>query len=765
MDLTPTRKSGRQRVPNKKYTDDLFKEIDQEISDEDEVSAPKTVRRRREQSPKIDEDFDIEEVAPEPELSGDGESSAGAVSEGSRIATPDASDDDPGVDISSPGEKARRKTKTKPPLEVHSRGLAEKLILLSHRSEVAFIKEIIGENIDDLMNFEKARNKWAYNVTLPTQYSDHRGWGGMRRPFNHTSDQRKMEATVGWDWYYSEGGRALFAKNQNTEILLSASESTDYLPKPNSNNQSLLMGSYGRQKLFSIPFLQCLNINDAWSQALTADNTDAEAFINNTARKRQDGWILNVGTSVQCLEWVPNQSTNTQYFVVSTAKSKSSILKNLSETAPAYTPLPGVSCIQIWSFVAPRRLSEDSEVPPALRLLICNNWGHAKQLKWCPTPREIRERDTTYPLSLGLLAGVFADGYVRVLDVALDELSQSSTSYIKYQSAAFAAKPTDAMCSCVTWLSSSDIAVGCSNGHVAIWNIYPPPKPDKEEIEVQIMDPGSSSTAHPQAAASSTDLVTEAMPVPYFYEAIHNTYIHAIASAYPSHPNLICTSSSSGYLQLTDIRSPASDYVLSPRVHWPPSTIVYCVALSCFVTYDEGGTVKALPLRRFWSGIGLAKGESEIISLDVGHLHTSILVGFADGTLLAANPTRRFLVAKSKAVPQQKVWRHEWARAKIDADNNNSTERQNESHQHRQPEGVSRITEGYKIESSVLSPTHTDVSKSQVAKTGITPHMYTTIYDEETAVRQIAWNPNETWGGWAASGTGSGLVRIENLAV
>ncbi|KAL8822132.1 MAG: hypothetical protein Q9191_007126 [Dirinaria sp. TL-2023a] len=742
MNLTPTRRSGRQRVPNKKYTNDLVDEIDFGSSEEDELPEPVPIRRRRDQPSTIDEDFDLEQVADGPEVSDERQSSAEELSEGSRVATRDDSENDSVVDILDSGDEAtRKKLEAKGPSGAHSRGLRDRALRVTHRSEGVFVTALVGENTDDVKNFLKCREKWADNVTLPSQYPDQRDFGGMARPFSHTLKQRRMEATIGWDWYYSEGGKTLFETNQIMRTL-SAAEGSAYLPKPIHSTQNLLMGPYGKQKLFSIPFLQSLNIDQAWSQALGTDTASPDISASKTTEKRQDGWTLNVGASLQCLEWAPNQSANTQYLAISTLQASASISINPPETAPAYTPSPGPSHIQVWR-ITTQRSGRDPHLPPELRLIICHEWGHAKEFKWCPTPRDAREQDATHQLNLGLLAGVFADGYVRVLDVSLDEQWQSKTSYVEYKSAAFVAKPTDAMCTCVTWLSASDIAVGCSNGYVAIWNIYPFAQADR---------------------TNSTDPIpiSGAMPAPYFYETIHSTYIRTIVSAYPSHPNLVCTSSSSGYLRLTDIRSPASDYVLSARVHWAPSTIIYSAALTCFITSDEGGMIKGLPLRRFWSQFGFVKGDSEVTSLALGHVHTSVLVGFADGTLLAANLMQRFVMGRSKAMLQQKVWRHEWAPSTVDAPRE---EAQDETHKHRQSKGTSRITEGYKVEKAILAPMHTDLNKMEIARTGILPYMYTTTYDKQTAVRQINWNPNEAWGGWAASGMGSGLVRIENLAV
>lgn len=43
--------------------------------------------------------------------------------------------------------------------------------------------------------------------------------------------------------------------------------------------------------------------------------------------------------------------------------------------------------------------------------------------------------------------------------------------------------------------------------------------------------------------------------------------------------------------------------------------------------------------------------------------------------------------------------------------------------------------------------------------------MFVTVHEEESAVTQACWNQNLSCGGWAAVGMGSGLVRVEDLAI
>lgn len=222
------------------------------------------------------------------------------------------------------------------------------------------------------------------------------------------------------------------------------------------------------------------------------------------------------------------------------------------------------------------------------------------------------------------------------------------------------------MCCCTHWLSPTDIAVGCSNGYAAIWNILPP----VATADAPTYSPDSTVFGSYQSPCPQGDLTARSVgPSPYFYTFLHSTYILAISSAYPTHPHLIATSSANGYLRLTDIRSPNSDYVLSQRSHWTPNEISYCAPLTCFVSYEDGGTLKLYSIRRFWTSISVGKGESEALCIGVGRLHPTIIAGFADGTLLAVNPCRRFVNTRTKSMLQQKVWKHEWARQKLDVDN------------------------------------------------------------------------------------------------
>ncbi len=281
---------------------------------------------------------------------------------------------------------------------------------------------------------------------------------------------------------------------------------------------------------------------------------------------------------------------------------------------------------------------------------------------------------------------------------------------MKYDAAVFQARPPNTLCTCVTWLSATEIAVGCANGFLAVWDI--------------------TSGDLNQKTKSTASLT----PSPLLYIYLHQSYILAISSAYPSAPQFLATSSMDGFMRLTDLRAPSTDYVLSQRSRIASSTIVFSDPLRSFISTEDNDCIRIYPLRCFHIGISFARTDSFPLSLSVGRFHPYILAGCADGTLVSTNPLRRVLYRRLKQY-QQTIFRHEWTR---------------------QGGGISRLTEGFKV-------VHVMFKKPEaVEKDGV---VISTIREEEEGVVQVEWNPNLAFGGWVAAGMGSGLVRVQDLAI
>lgn len=425
-DLSNPRKSGRQRRSNRKYSRSPLWEA-QTQAPTTEHESKRVLDREVEDDIRIDQTDSTAENGP----------IANEALDASGAAFPDENSDDEAFnsedwgsspDIEESPRPARKRYGTKGnegnrkrkflQNDEHCRGLVEQRTHIHGRESV--LMQMFGPHKEDWLSVLRSRDQWSASPTLPNKGFGVKRIGGMRHFFAHTEDMRSMEGGVGWDWYYSDGGRELFNERQKTQTL-SPNDGATYVPEASKPTSDILMGPYGKQKLFSLPYLEYLCLDEAWKAPESTIFEETEPVTKS--HEKREGWILNVGTCIRCLAWAQNQA-QTQYLAISTSTLKS---PDSSKSSAAFTPSdPLRSSIQLWAF-APR-LEHDfgylaSERVPHLQLVICTDWGDAKQLKWCPVPRISRDEDSLGIISIGLLAGIWTDGYVRVLNIQKEKKS------------------------------------------------------------------------------------------------------------------------------------------------------------------------------------------------------------------------------------------------------------------------------------------------------------------------------------------------------
>ncbi|KAL9602368.1 MAG: hypothetical protein Q9219_001934 [cf. Caloplaca sp. 3 TL-2023] len=752
------RKSGRQRQPNRKYFNEVTTLDILSSASEEETQT----WRRLSPSDDDDDEFDATQVAEElNNAEEDVVSSVDAASEGSGIATPQEDLDDAAsyasADVPQPREDGplppRRtmdsaglyKRRKRPKDGTHSRGVAETVAPQAKGSKADYLYSLVGNAPQDLLHMARSRDQWCEDVAVPSNPNSD-GSKGMRHFFSHTKEKRQMEATEGWDWYYVHGGQQHFEEVQRSHPL-SATEAVAYIPQPAQKERTVFMGPYGMQSRFDLPTFQSIALDQAWKQSLrTGDSAEAEPEKPRD-QDRRNGWMFNVGTGVRCLEWAPNQSGDTQYLAISTLQPKNTEQIGRLKFSPAFTPQSFPSSIQLWSFssatVSNRESLLDSDLPPRLRMVICTDWGDAKHLRWCPMPRTFRYSDyDNKKTPIGLLAGVWSDGHVRVLDIHLPPNPGQGISYVKCTTAAFSAKPPSTLCTCVTWLSPTDLAVGCANGYLALWSIYPHPS--------SALPPPPP----PQPLSSSSPPSSPPPPAPNLYTPIHPTYILSLATAYPLLPHYLATASASGHLRLTSLLNPRTDHVLSPRMRNAPSQLHFSEPCNAFLTVDDNDSLRAWPLRRFFSPVNIARLPSSGACLATGNFHPCVMVGCADGTACAVNPLRKLLFPKATSW-RLPVFKHEVRRAR-ESDSGEEEEEEEE-----EPGMKVRITEGYRMQEAKMA---------QGCKRGtgkaVEGVVVATVWEEEGHVRAVGWGKGGVGvGGWVAVGMGSGLVRVQDLGI
>ncbi|WEW55087.1 hypothetical protein PRK78_000515 [Emydomyces testavorans] len=650
-----------------------------------------------------------------------------------------------GLALGKEEQAEQRKSMRPDPRATRSRGLHKPA---EHAAKNTQLKLTFGTSVEDQLPVIYARDHWAYgrDSTFPSAES----FQGARKStaygigasFCYDSNKLSIESTKAWDWYYDTavGGRLL--KKQHLQDLEKDARQK-YLPRDKSRKHTVLVGPAGKQKAFHLGCNEFFDFGTAWespeaikvkqpqpkksdvrshySSNVGEDNASGMATISEPEKIRE-GWILNLGNKIQCAAWAPNCTDTSQYLAVAVClpemqKAMECDMKLMG--APAFTPSPPYpAAIQIWSFRAkpgeiyPRPL--DMSCKPQLRLVLCTEFGDVKRLCWCPMPRKSRALNTNgKELNLGLLAGIWGDGSVRVLDVQLKlNSTEAQWALVKVETPFFQAKPPSTLCTSLTWISPSDLAAGCSNGFIGVWSLAIP------------CDESQSSS------------------VAYIYTPIHTTYILNIVSAYPNHPYLLASTGIDGQVKICSLLQPQVDVAEGIRSRMGTSNFSYSPFCQAFVTTDETDLVRLQPTRRFFSTIAILRSVSNVTAIaPCSPCHPTILVGSADGSVIAANPLRRLLNSKNKHF--QQVWfSHEWVHATDSEDGERL--------------GASRFYDGFKAESLYLLRSTTQGKLSS--------HLMT-IYEEETGITVLACNPNEEYAGWTCAGMGCGLLRLEDLTL
>ena len=140
-----------------------------------------------------------------------------------------------------------------------------------------------------------------------------------------------------------------------------------------------------------------------------------------------NGFILNLGSKICSMDWAPtsDQGTSQYLAVCQVIKPPSSH----EHTSPFVPTLPYKSSIQIWEFKTIQRdegkpyRTIDASQAPRLIHVICTEWGFGQEVRWCPfyqPPDELYEDEEDGKKHIGVLAVIFSDGHLRVLNISID---------------------------------------------------------------------------------------------------------------------------------------------------------------------------------------------------------------------------------------------------------------------------------------------------------------------------------------------------------
>jgi transcription factor C subunit 6 len=603
-----------------------------------------------------------------------------------------------------------------------------------------------GPTAEDIDPALQTKFYWSTMETLPNRKENH-----LRRSFWTSDDAREKEVTTTRKWY-EKHGRAYFNAGQVVEVI-DEDRGKDYMINPGPESMNFLMGDIKKPQVYTLKKGELM--------------TTSKPFGSDPKRR---GWVINLGERIQEAQWAPNEQGRTQYLAVavrqrSTTESHAPLK---DPHAPAFTATkPFAASIQLWAFESLDNGELDDSKAPRLENVICTNWGAPKTLEWCPVGvnKSVDSSDDG-TVRLGLLAGLWSDGRVRIIDVSHKKPcgEMQEPQYIRYARAAFEVEVPETIPSCIRWLSGTTLAVGTASGILAIWtltraNMFLESPPDDSEIF---------------------------RPQPWFHKQLATTYILTLSSGYPSRPTYISTSSADGFNRVFDLRSPLADTTYSERGRALVLAQAWHDHTQSFCSPDEYYLLKHNVVRSYHRSVYSVRIESPVTVCATSPVHPGVLVGGSDGVVQASNAMHK--VMNTKARPWQLAWfKHEYrppvemlavktkddqplaaAEQSNDGRNpynlevlNTTTNGHSASASDTPTEAVlsqplTRITEGYKAVQQGMESS--DKRYKEGAK-------YITTYEEKSAISRLAWNPNLKFGTWAVAGTNGGYLRVEDLGV
>lgn len=629
-----------------------------------------------------------------------------------------------------------------------------------------------GNDPDDNVLLLNVKNRWLQEVSLPSRNVDKNGLGGMS--FSPYQSRETGNSRVTRARQISSPDESQFRNFWDGQAvdLLGLEELEKYLPT--HEESSFVIGGLVQQTVNTIRSGELMNLDDLWPNS--GSRTDGAS---------RHGWLLNLGESIKCLEWIPGYKNDRQYLTISVrkepmlgAKTAPNVSAGMNNSFVPEAPSP--SAIQIWEFATRGTGSEvrtiDNNVLPELSITICFDFGPIKAFGWCPIPIDLHLRKATPDLSIGLLATLHDDGFLRIIDVKEETgIRTSARKSIRILQSAFLARPPGTVHTCFAWISSTLLAAGCANGFVAIY-----------DVETHI----SKAQAKSHAA-------------PMIYEAFHESHILSLSACAPSRPHLLVSTSMDGHWRLTDLRDPTSDHVYTRRERFPPAASTWHEQTQSILSSDELCNIRLAYARTAENVQYLINVDAPIRSIAVSPVHPSTIVGCADGAAYVVNPIRILLKGRVKAdeANYRQAWfKHDWRRGRPvpvkDADGAGAgagvSQEVSEDREHGKdirdepgfgnlpgegehvdyPHGLARLTTGFRLESLRTGKGKDEHdSKSYYRPKGgkqkagdPAPVSTSTIYEKEAAIKVVAWNPNLSAGGWAAAGMGDGLLWVEDLS-
>ncbi|KAI1414847.1 WD40 repeat-like protein [Hypoxylon sp. FL1857] len=507
-------------------------------------------------------------------------------------------------------------------------------------------------------------------------------------------------------------------------------------------NMTLLLGHVSNQKEYPISQGQSIPFSDSGIPIEDEGNQDAQS----------GGWVLDVGGIVLSMGWAPIKGQVDQLLAMAVIPySDQAFYKDLKD-APK-TPELKEGTIQIWKFGAEKDdkgVVRPARSSPKLAHAFCFHWGRVLRMQWCPVPLTTQEH-------VALLAALCGDGKLRIVEIGRAPGSDEKETFEELQQPMATIEPPKEYTleiNCFTWINMNRIAVGLSDGSVAVWSL----------------SPCQQLHRHP----------------------VHSSPIMDIVSGYPSKPFLVATMPMGGVFTVTDLNRPTAEktYHGNPVVSLQPNVLAWSDHLRGFASiwptsFPGTSTVSFVQSRVFPLSRHICTVEGQTTCLAFGTCHPFLLIGSSDGSVWVINVLRKMSSHRDKT-HKLKLFQHEYCSPQPSAMENDVEEQVSDR-------GACRILHGF-LPQINIHPLGMRVAKESRVKRArgekkaekrksqkldeeageqeeIDDDNFTmvpgpiTIHEPLTRITAVSWNPNAEFSWWAAAAMGSGLVRVMDLGI
>ncbi|KAG5650434.1 hypothetical protein H0H81_012285 [Sphagnurus paluster] len=347
---------------------------------------------------------------------------------------------------------------------------------------------------------------------------------------------------------------------------------------------------------------------------------------------------FNAGAPVWGIDWCPihagdrEERSFKQYLAVAPFPTSSH-----SPEIGVRVARPSHACVQIWTLgPSPTHPGQDDRGQMKCEMVLCLEGGPAHELKWCPLPAHDDISSPMRPRKLGLLGGAFEDGSwsIYVVPDPADipkpaDQDPSEPVYVRLPEPVLRIELIETNCWTFDWANSELVAIGTTNGIIAVYDI------------------GRRLKAIESADAP---LINDLLPTHYI--TVHQSAIRAIAwiRAPPAtstgaprtngDPTVIASGGYDGMECMTEIREGHGSVMNRTR------DVINAMAFSPYgggpVTIDHENIVKAYSASPSMLGRGhtLLEPQGPVWSVNASDYHPQLVVGSADGSCTTTNSLR-----------------------------------------------------------------------------------------------------------------------------